>query len=65
MGFDCASCGRDSYLGGGCPCCGGATVPSEDGSKKGEQSGGSGLGALFIWTAALGLLMQVSALFLG
>lgn len=39
-------------------------MPSEDGSKKGEQSGEIGLGALFIWTTALGLLMQVSALFL-
>lgn len=64
MGFDCVSCGRDSYLGGGCPCCGGATVPSEDGSKKGEQSGGSGVATLFILTMGLGLLMQVSALFL-
>ena len=64
MGFDCVSCGRDSYLGGGCPCCGGATVPSEDRSKKGEQSGGSGVAPLFILTTGLGLLMQVSALFL-
>lgn len=64
MGFDCVSCGRDSYLGGGCPCCGGATVPSDDGLKKDKQSGGSGVGALFIWTTGLGLLMQVSALFL-
>lgn len=62
--YGCYMCDITNYEIGPCRCCGGGTYPLESNSTNDQQGSSGGFWTVFLLLSGMGILMQISALFL-
>lgn len=62
--YGCCMCSMTNHDNGPCRYCGGVTYPLECSSTNDQQGSSGGFWTVFLLLSGMGILMQISALFL-